>query len=64
MGDCPAERLKLFRKQLGLNQRAFASSIGVSPSRIGSIESGVFAPFRKFLQKVSDTYQINADWLR
>lgn len=63
MGISPGKRLRLFRDTLGLSQRKFAISLGVSGGTIGSIESGISEPSRKFLQTISDRYDINSDWL-
>lgn len=63
MGDSPGDRLASFRKSLGMNQRTFASTLGVSPGRIGSMETDADPPTRGFLQKISQRYHISADWL-
>lgn len=63
MGDSPGKRLASFRGSLGLNQRGFAASLGVSPGRIGSLETDVAPPSRAFLEKIADIYGVNADWL-
>ncbi len=63
MDDSPGKRLASFRKSLGLNQRSFAAVLGVSPGRIGTIETNAAEPSRAFLQKISKQYLISADWL-
>lgn len=63
MTDSPGQRLALFRKSLGLNQRDFASRLGFSPGRIGSIESGVAAPSRNFIERLAAEYSVSSDWL-
>jgi phage repressor protein C with HTH and peptisase S24 domain len=63
MGDSPGKRLALFRKSLGINQRTFAAALGVSPGRIGSMETDVDPPSRRFLQTISERYNVSADWL-
>ena len=52
MGDNPAERLKQFRKTVQSNQRDLASALGISPSRVGLIESGGAQPSRAFLERI------------
>lgn len=63
MSDSPGDRLALFRNSLGLSQRGLAAALGVSPSRIGSIEAGHAPPSRAFLQAVSERYLLSGDWL-
>lgn len=63
MDDSVGKRLASFRKTLGMSQRVLASALGVSPGRIGSIETDAVEPSRSFLQKISERYQISADWL-
>lgn len=63
MSDTPGARLAVFRKSLGLKQREFASAVGFSPSRIGSIESGAADLSRAFLERLSARYNVSADWL-
>lgn len=63
MGDSAGSRLALFREHLGLSQRKFAAAIAVSPGRVGSIEAGSAPPSRGFMEKLSGTYGVSADWL-
>lgn len=63
MGDSAGKRLALFRKSLGISQRTFAASLGVSPGRIGSMETDVDIPSNAFLIKISDRYGVSSDWL-
>lgn len=63
MADSPGQRLALFRKSLGLNQRDFAARLGFSPGRIGSIESGSAAPSRSFLERLAKEFEVSSDWL-
>lgn len=63
LSDSPGKRLSSFRSSLGLSQRAFAMSIGVSGGLIGQLEADIAPPSRSFLQKISDRYRISADWL-
>lgn len=52
-----------FRKSLGISQRALSAQLSVSSGLIGQLEADLIAPSRGFLQKLSDRYGINADWL-
>ena len=63
MGDSPGKRLILFRNSLGLRQRGFAASLGLSDSTIAFIESDSRTPSKRFLLKISDVYGVSADWL-
>lgn len=63
MSDSPGSRLAQFREGRGLSQRAVAASLGVSAGRVGSIETGSAPPSRAFLEKLSATYGVSADWL-
>ena len=57
------KRLAAFRKTLGLSQRAFASSVGVSGGFIGQLEADLLPPSRSFLEKILGRYRVSADWL-
>lgn len=63
MSDSPGQRLQSFRKTLGLTQRSFASALEVSNGWVASLETGAGEISRAFLAKLSDTYNLNADWL-
>ncbi len=63
MSDSPGKRLVLFRKSVGLSQRAFAAALGFSGGFVGQIEAGLVTPSKSFLLKISDVYGVSADWL-
>ena len=63
LSDSPGKRLSSFRGSLGLSQRAFALSLGVSGGLVGQLEADISPPSRTFLQKISERYRISADWL-
>lgn len=63
MSDSPGKRLASFRNSLGMNQREFATSLGLSSSAVAFIESDSRTPSKGFLIKISDRYRISADWL-
>lgn len=55
-----AERLKTFRKKLGLTQQALADAIGVTKSAISSMERGLTnAPTPEHLFKLSSVLHCN-----
>ena len=56
-------RVKLWRQSQKLSQRAAASALGVSQGYIGDIESGRAEPSRKFLQRLSEVFQVNPAWV-
>lgn len=63
MDDSPGKRLASFRKSLGMSQRAFATQVGVSQTRVGSMETDAAPLSRAFLEKISEAYGVSADWL-
>ena len=63
MSDSPGKRLGSFRIKLGLTQAQFADSVGTSASTVAFIERDERAPSRSFLQKISERYNVSADWL-
>lgn len=63
MGNSPGKRLALFRKSLGLNQRAFAAALGSSQGRVGAIETDSAPPSRALMQKLADRFRVSSDWL-
>jgi transcriptional regulator with XRE-family HTH domain len=46
------ERIKDFRKKIGINQSLFASKIGVKQATLSQIENGVIKPSLDLLQKI------------
>lgn len=63
MSDSPGQRLALFRKSLGISQRAFAASLNVSGGLIGQLETDKDLPGRRVLLALSERYGLSADWL-
>ena len=57
------ERLKHFRKKMGLNQKNFGKSLGVSLATITRLERGVFKPQGDFLTKLVNIYDCDIKWL-
>jgi phage repressor protein C with HTH and peptisase S24 domain len=63
LGDSSGKRLASFRESLGLSQRVFAASLGVSGGLVGQIEADIGPPSRRVLQALSERYGLSADWL-
>ncbi len=59
------ERLRLLQQRSGLNQSAFAASIGVDRSALSQILSGASTrlPRAETLMTIADEYKISLDWL-
>lgn len=60
--DC-GQRLKAWRDERQLSQRALGSVLGVSQGYIGNIEAGRSEPSRNFLQALSERFGVSADWI-
>jgi transcriptional regulator with XRE-family HTH domain len=58
------ERLKEFRKSLGLTQGAFGKKIGMSDVAISHMESGRTAISEQNLHLICLTFGLREDWLR
>lgn len=59
-----AERLKKVRKETGLTQEDFASSIGVTRSPIASAESGKSKLQPLAIRTICEIYKVNEKWLQ
>ena len=57
------ERVRLARKELGLNQTELALRLGVSQPTVANWESGVHDPRRLMLAKMSETLKVPLGWL-
>lgn len=57
------QRLREWRLSTNLTQRELASRLGVSQSFVGNIEAGRSEPSRNFLRKLTETFDVSADWL-
>lgn len=58
-----SENLKLFRKKLGLNQRQFAESLGITGGYISAIEKGKGNLSESVLCLIEINYRLNRNWL-
>lgn len=57
------ERIKTARKKKGLRQADLAQSLGVSTATVGQYEVGTSKPSINMLLKISETCDVNTDWL-
>ena len=57
------ERIKQARLELGVKQRVFAESIGVTPSSLSKIEANERNPSEQTLRMICNQYSINREWL-
>lgn len=58
------ERFKAARKALGLTQVEFAEKLGMTQAGVSAIESGRVKTSDRMIQILSNTFSINAEWLR
>lgn len=57
------ERLRKVRKELGLSQSEFASSIGVEQAYLSHLENGKVGIGSKILFSLIEKYNISSDWI-
>ncbi|MGN0293082.1 MAG: helix-turn-helix domain-containing protein [Lachnospiraceae bacterium] len=57
-------RMKSLRNSLGLKQKEFAQSVGVSEGLISKVEKGVIPVTDKLITKVALEYNMNPEWLK
>lgn len=60
----PGERIREFRKRLGLKQEALGEVINMSRGNISKIESGNIEPSNGFLLAMKNCYALNPDWIK
>jgi transcriptional regulator with XRE-family HTH domain len=58
-----ANRFRSIRRKIGLSQKDFAQSIGLSQTVIAEIERGGREPSRSVLVAIAQKYKISLDWL-
>lgn len=59
------ERIKYFRKAiLDMTQQDFASSIMISRSNLGNIETGAVGVTERVITSICEKFNLNEDWLR
>ena len=57
-------RLKLLRKELGLNQQEFANKVGVNRGTLANYEVGRNEPIDAVVKLICDKFHVNETWLR
>lgn len=57
------KRIRRFRQQRGLSQKALATQIGVSCGRVSNWEQGLNRPDANILAAICDALQVSADEL-
>lgn len=63
MDSSPGKRLAAFRASLNVSQRDLGSSLGFSGGLIGQLEADLSPPSRRFLEVISERYNLSSDWL-
>lgn len=58
------ERIRLLRKELGLNQSDFGNKIGVKQGTVAGYESGVRTPLDAVVSSICREFDVNEEWLR
>lgn len=57
-------RIKMIRKESGLNQKDFGSRIGVNQSTIAGYENGIRTPIEAIINSMCKEFGVNEEWLR
>ena len=58
------DRIRVLRKELGLNQTDFGERIGVKQAAIAGYESGIRTPLDAVVTSICREFCVNEDWLR
>jgi len=58
------DRLRLVRKEIGLNQVDFANKIGLTQTSMSMIELGKASLTEKNIKLICATFAVDEDWLR
>ena len=58
------ERIRLLRKELGLNQSDFGKKIGVKQGTVAGYESGARTPLDAVVSSICREFDVNEEWLR
>ena len=58
------ERIRVLRKELGLNQSDFGNKIGVKQGTVAGYESGARTPLDTVIASICREFNVNENWLR
>ena len=58
------QRLKMLRKEMGLNQKDFGAKIGVGQGAVSWIEKDGNTVIDQNIRLICDTFNISENWLR
>jgi transcriptional regulator with XRE-family HTH domain len=58
------DRIRLVRKEIGLNQGEFAERIGLTQTSMSMIEAGKAVLTAKNIKLICATFDVNENWLR
>ena len=58
------ERIRLLRKELGLNQSDFGNKIGVKQGTVAGYESGARTHLDAVVSSICREFDVNEEWLR
>ena len=59
-----SERIKTFRKSLGLTQAEFGGRVGIVQGHLTGIESGKKSITEKTIKVISSVFSLSENWLR
>lgn len=62
-GATVEDRIRAFRKENALSQRALSAALGFSNSYVSQIEAGNLEFSGGFLRRMGEVYGVSADWL-
>lgn len=57
------EKIKKLRKQRGLSQYELAEKLGIHGGHISRLENGKFKPSIELLKKLTEIFEVSADYL-
>jgi transcriptional regulator with XRE-family HTH domain len=58
-----AQRIKLLRRVLGMNQSQFATFLGVQQQRLSNVENGINPLSRDLAFRIRERTGVTTDWL-